>query len=340
MPDPRFFERRGPHRLASLAELSGATLSDPADADFDVADVAPLHLAGAREISFLDNRLYVDAFRTSRAGACIVAAEHVAAAPRGMRLLVAKSPYLAYALVATAFYPAQAVAAGIDSRACVDPSAKIGAGAVIGPGAVVEAQAEIGARCRIASNAVIGRAVRLGEDCEVGAGATLSHCLIGARALIHPGVRIGQRGFGFAPARTGYVKVPQLGRVIVGDDVEIGANTTIDRGAGPDTVIGDGCMIDNLVQIGHNVTLGPGCILVAQVGISGSTSLGERAMLGGQAGLTGHLKIGAGAQIAAQSGVMRDVAPGERVMGSPAQPIREHLKQVAFLSRLARKKGD
>ncbi len=167
---------------------------------------------------------------------------------------------------------------------------------------------------------------------------TLSHCLIGARVVLHPGVRIGQPGFGFAPDASGPVKIPQLGRVIIGDDVEIGANTTIDRGSGHDTVIGAGSMIDNLVQIGHNVVLGRGCVLAGQVGISGSTQLGDLVMVGGQGGIAGHLRIGRGAQIAAKSGIMRDVAAGSVVCGIPAVPIGAFMRQTALVQRLAKKK--
>jgi UDP-3-O-[3-hydroxymyristoyl] glucosamine N-acyltransferase len=189
---------------------------------------------------------------------------------------------------------------------------------------------------------VIGAAVELGEDCRIGANVTLSHCLIGARVVLHPGVRIGQPGFGFAPDAApdakGPVKIPQLGRVVIGDDVDIGANTTIDRGSGHDTVIGAGSMIDNLVQIGHNVVLGCGCVLAAQVGISGSTRLGDSVMAGGQAGFAGHLKIGSGARIAAKAGLMRDVEAGGTVGGIPAVPFALWMKQAAILQRLAKKK--
>src|SRR5438874_512238 len=199
--------------------------------------------------------------------------------------------------------------------------------------------ARLGARCQIGAHTVIGQAVELGDDCRVGPPVTLSHCLLGGRVVVAPGVRIGQPGFGFAPDREGPVKIPQLGRVVIGDDVDIGANTTIDRGSGHDTVIGPGTMIDNLVQIGHNVVLGRGCILAGQVGISGSTKLGDFVMAGGQAGLAGHLDIGSGARIAAKAGLMRDVASGETVCGIPAVPIASFMKQVAILQRLARKKN-
>jgi UDP-3-O-[3-hydroxymyristoyl] glucosamine N-acyltransferase len=185
---------------------------------------------------------------------------------------------------------------------------------------------------------VIGPGVVLGEDCIVGACASITHSIVGKRVNIYPGVRIGQDGFGFAMGPQGHAKVPQLGRVIIQDDVEIGANTTIDRGAGPDTIIGSGTKIDNLVQIGHNVQLGRGCVIVAQVGISGSTRLGDFVAVGGQAGLTGHLHIGAGARIAGQSGVMRDIEPGGTVGGSPAVPMADWLRQSALIGQMARKK--
>jgi UDP-3-O-[3-hydroxymyristoyl] glucosamine N-acyltransferase len=196
----------------------------------------------------------------------------------------------------------------------------------------------LGQRCRVGANTVIAAGVEVGDDCRIGPNVTLSHCVIGSRVILHPGVRIGQEGFGFASDPAGPVKVPQLGRVLIGDDVDIGANTTIDRGSGPDTVIGPGSMIDNLVQIGHNVILGRCCILAGQVGISGSTRLDDFVMVGGQGGLAGHLHIGRGVRIAAKSGIMRDIPAGETVCGSPAVPLTEFMRQTAVLQRLARKK--
>jgi UDP-3-O-[3-hydroxymyristoyl] glucosamine N-acyltransferase len=225
----------------------------------------------------------------------------------------------------------------IAPTAWIDATAALGEGCRVEPGAVIGAGARIGARCHVGPGVAIGGGVVLGDDCIVGANASVSHAVVGNRVMLYPGVRIGQDGFGFAMGPQGHVKVPQLGRVIIGDDVEIGANSTIDRGAGPDTVIGEGCMIDNLVQIGHNVQLGRGCVIVAQVGISGSTRLGDFVAVGGQVGIAGHLKIGSGVRIAAQSGVMRDIGAGETVGGSPAQPMAEWLRQSAMLSKMARR---
>jgi UDP-3-O-[3-hydroxymyristoyl] glucosamine N-acyltransferase len=204
---------------------------------------------------------------------------------------------------------------------------------------VIGARAEIGAGCRIGAAAVIGEAVVLGPDCRIGPHASLSHTVAGARVYIYPGARIGQEGFGFNPGPHGFVTAPQLGRVILEDDVEVGANSTIDRGSVQDTVIGAGSRLDNLVQIGHNVRLGRCCVIVAQVGISGSTVLEDFVVVAGQAGLTGHLRIGAGARIGAQAGVMADVAAGAEIVGSPAQPVREFFRQVATLKKLAARRG-
>jgi UDP-3-O-[3-hydroxymyristoyl] glucosamine N-acyltransferase len=338
MPDPRFFERAGPYTLDVLASLTGARLEDSAAGGRLMSDVSPLETAGHDDVAFLDNRKYAEAFAASRAGAAFVDQRMADKAPPGMALLIARDPYKAFARAAQAFYPVKPVIPRRAATAVIDPTAVVPQDCDIAANVVIEAGARLGARCQIGPNTVIGAGVELGEDCRVGANVTLSHCLIGMRVVLHPGVRIGQAGFGFAPDPQGPVKVPQLGRVVIGDDVDIGANTTIDRGSGHDTVIGPGTMIDNLVQIGHNVVLGRGCILAGQVGISGSTRLGDFVMAGGQAGFAGHLSIGSGARIAAKSGLMRDVEPGATVCGSPAVPIGLFMKQVAVLQRLASKK--
>ena len=339
MVDDRFFRRAGPFTLRDLANLTGADPADGSDPTRQFTGVAPLSAAGAQDFSFLDNPRYLDDFRDSAAGGCIVAPDQAGEAPAGMALLVSTKPYRAYAAVAAAFHPEPQPSGRRDPSAKVDAGAEIGTATEIGPGAVVGPQAVIGDRCRIDANAVIGPGVAVGDDTVVGAGAALSHCLIGARVNIHPGVRIGQRGFGFDMSDYPFQDVPQLGRVIVEEDVEIGANTTIDRGAGPDTVIGAGCKLDNLVQIGHNVRLGRGCVVVAQVGISGSTVVEDFVAIGGQAGLTGHLRIGRGAQVGAQAGVARDVQPGERLAGSPAMPVKQFFRLVAIWHRMLKTKG-
>jgi len=339
MADPRFFQRAGPFTLGDLAARCGAQLADGQHASRMMLDVAALDQAGPEHLAFLDNPKYADALPGTRAGGCILHAKYAGMAPAGLALLIAPNPYLCYARAAQVFYPVPSPVPGVHPTAIVDPDAKLGADVEIGPNVVIEPGAEIGARVSLGSGTVIGQGVSVGEGSRIGPSVTLSHCLVGARVTLHTGVRIGQDGFGFAPDPSGHVKVPQLGRVLIGDDCEIGANTTIDRGAGPDTVIGAGCWIDNLVQIGHNVTLGRGCIVVAQAGIAGSTQLGDFVVLAAQSGIAGHLKIGSGVRIGAKSGVMTDIPAGESHFGIPATRVKEYFRQIATLRRLAQKKG-
>ena len=340
MADPRFFTVAGPFTLADLASIAGASLANAADGARVVKDVAPLDQAGPDDVAFLDNRRYLDAFAASRAGACVTAAEHAPRAPGGMALLLSEAPYMAFARIARTFYPQPAVEPGIAPTAVIDPTAEIDAGTRVDGGAVIGRAARIGVGCHIGANVVIGESVSLGTHCLVGAGASISHSVIGNRVNIYPGARIGQDGFGFASGPSGHLRIPQLGRVVIHYDVEVGANSTIDRGAGPDTIIGAGCMIDNLVQIGHNVQMGRGCVIVSQVGISGSTKLGDFVVIGGQAGLAGHLNIGSGARIAAKSGVHSDVPAGAEMGGTPAVPIRVWRRQVAMLARMGKGKSE
>ncbi len=339
MADPRFFNRSGPFLLGDLAARIEAEVAAGDDSSIELFDVGPLDVASSGTLSFLDNQKYVDVFQASDAAACIVAPKFADRAPANMALLISNEPYKAYARAAALFYPTPFPDPGIAPSAVVGESAHISDGCRIDPGAVIGDDCRLGARCHIGANAVVGDAVQIGADTNIGANASLSHCEIGERGLIHPGVRIGQRGFGFAIDPKGHVMVPQLGRVIVGNDVEIGANSTIDRGAGPDTVIGDGTMIDNLVQIGHNVQIGRGCIVIAQAGVAGSTVLEDFSVIAAQVGIAGHLRVGTGAQIGAQAGVMRDVDPGARMLGSPAVPARQFFRQVAGIEKLANKKG-
>ncbi len=337
MADSRFFTKAKSLSLAQIADITGATLHDDSDAAYMIDDVAPLSRAGAGQVSFLENVKYRDQFKSTAAGAVIVHPDYAAHAPAGVHVLLSTQPYKAYALTAQALYPEAQKPAHISKTAVIADSAHIGAGVHIAHNAVIGDNVKIGDNVRIDACAVIEDGVIIGDHSWIGAGAVVTHAILGNHVRLYTGVRVGQDGFGFAIDPAGYVKVPQLGRVIIEDHVQIGANTTIDRGAGPDTVIGRGTWIDNLVQIGHNVKIGKGCIFVAQSGVAGSTTIEDYVVVGGQVGIAGHLTIGSGARIAAQSGIMRDTPAKAVVMGCPAVPMKQFMRQVAALKRLVRK---
>jgi UDP-3-O-[3-hydroxymyristoyl] glucosamine N-acyltransferase len=341
MADSRFFLRATPLQLEEIVSITHASLLLPGDSYCAqlIEDVAPLDRAGKSDISFLDNVKYVDTFVASSAGACFVREKFVKKAPTGMALLITEDPYRCFALIAQRIYPAHVSSGLVSPSAFIASSAQIGANCSVGAGAVIEENAEICEGTSICSGAVIHKGVKIGKNSHIGSNSTLSHCMIGNNVIIHSGVHIGQDGFGFSLGRDGHIKVPQLGRVIIEDDVEIGSGTCIDRGTGPDTIIGAGTKIDNLVQIGHNVHIGRNCIIVAHVGISGSTKIGDGVMLGGQCGIAGHLKIGSGVRVVAQSGVIHDIPAGETYGGSPAIMVKDWHRQTIALARLATKRG-
>lgn len=341
MTEPFFFERTKALTIGQIAELTGAEPLAGAPVDRLIRDVATLDGAGPSDLAFLDNPNYAASLETTRAGACLIAPRFEARAPEGLALLRSREPYRAFVKVARALFPAALrpsslfATEGVSPSAFVHPSARIESGASIDPAAVVGPGAEIGAGTVIGPTAVVGPKVRVGRDCAIGAGVSLTHALVGDRVIIHPGCRIGQDGFGFVMGAGGHQKVPQLRRVIIQDDVEIGAGTTIDRGGTRDTVIGEGTKIDNLVQIGHNVSIGRHCVIVAQTGISGSVTLQDYVVLGARVGVNNHLTIGEGAQIAAVSVVHGDVPPGARWGGTPAKPARIWFREMKLIERLA-----
>ncbi|MGA8398308.1 MAG: UDP-3-O-(3-hydroxymyristoyl)glucosamine N-acyltransferase [Stellaceae bacterium] len=332
--DARFYIRSGPYNLTEIAAAANGTTTK-----FDrvLTGVAPLQAAGPDEVSFLDNRRYASVLEKTGAGAVIVHPDMVDHVPASAIPIITTAPYEGWARVAALFHPLASPSPGIHPTAFVAPSAAVDPTAEIGAFAYIEGGVQIGPRCRIGPHASIGSGVVLGEDCRIGAHATISNALLGARVGLHPGVRVGQEGFGFATTKTGFLTIPHLGRVIIEDDVEVGANSTIDRGSIQDTVIGAGSRLDNLVQIGHNVRLGRCCVIVAQVGISGSTVLEDFVQVGGQAAMAGHLQIGRGARIGAQAGVISNVPAAAILLGSPAQSRVEFFRQVATLKRMARR---
>ncbi len=330
--DPRFYAASGPLPLSAVAAAAG---SPPPAEERLLRGVAPLQTAGPAEVSFLDNPRYLPALVATHAGAVVLRPELAARVPAGTTAIPVPEPYQSWARVAALFHPPPPPRPGIHRTAVIGEDAVVDPSAEIGPLVVIGAGAEIGPGCRIGPGAVIGPGVVLAAECRIGAHASLSHALLGERVTINPGVRIGQDGFGFAVTELGFLSVPQLGRVVIEHDVEIGANCTIDRGSVQDTLIGAGSRLDNLVQIGHNVRIGRLCVIVSQVGVSGSTVIEDFVMIGGQAGLIGHLHIGKKARIGAQAGVMADVSAGADVVGSPAEARRSFFRQVALLRRLA-----
>lgn len=335
-----------PPKSLSVAELISATGAEPrgeVDLAREISGIAPLDLAGAQDLSFLDNSAYVAMARETRAGVCFVGRRYAEELPESTIALVVPEPYAAFARIGALLYPdalrPQTIIhhEGISERAIVHPSARLEANVTIEHGAVIGADVEIGAGTIIGPNVVIGPQVTIGRGCAIGANATIQHAFIGDHVIIHPNAAIGQDGFGFAMSARGHAKVVQVGRVIIQSNVEIGAGTTIDRGANRDTIIGEGSKLDNQVQIGHNVIIGRHCVLAAQVGIAGSTELGDFVAMGGQAGSIGHIKVGDGAQVAGASALKDDVAPGARVAGIPAKPIREFARELATLARLSKK---
>lgn len=344
MTEPVFFRLASPLTLADIVSITGAKAPEGAALDLALSGVAPLDRAGPTDLVFLDNPRYASDLELTKAGACLVAPKFVARVPAGTVALVSPQPYKAFASVTARFYPDSMRpgsvfgSTGIAPGAFVHPQARLEPGVVVDPGAVVGPGAEIGSGTVIGANAVIGPQVRIGRNGSVGPNATVLNALIGDRVILHPGVRIGQDGFGFALGLQGHQKVPQIGRVVIQNDVEIGANTTIDRGATRDTIVGEGTKIDNLVQIAHNVVAGRHCIIVAQVGISGSVTIEDFVALGGQVGVVGHVRIGAGSQIAGSSNVADDVPPGSRWGGTPAKPVKEWFRELTLLANLAKRK--
>jgi len=339
MDDVRFFERSGPFALQEIAGWLGADVP-PGHGDRLIEDVAVLQLAGPAHIAFFDNPKYADDLAATGAGACLVSKRHADKVPASVAALVVARPSAAFNEIMLRFYPdaVRPVPVWDDAPAGngIHPTATIEEGAIVEPGAVVGVGARIGRGTRILAGSVIGRRVQIGRDGSVGPNATVMHALLGDRVMVHPGVRIGQDGFGFVMGPAGHKKVPQIGRVIVQDDVEIGANSAIDRGALRDTVIGEGTKIDNMVQIGHNVVIGRHCVIVSQVGIAGSATLGDFVAIGGQAGIMNHVTVGDRAQVATLSAVKEDLAPDGRYGGVPARPAREWLREVAALQKIAR----
>ena len=340
MADPRFYDNRGPFTVAEVCARAGVSLPDGADANRRIDDLAALESAGPAQLAFCANKRALAALAESRAGCCFVPPEALASGkvPAGMVAIPCPSPPHAFAAAAELFYPDHLLAVWSQATP-VDPSARIADGVHLAPGVVIGPHAEIGSGTHIGANVAIGRGVTIGRDCRIGGNATITHAHLGDKVLVLSGAQIGNPGFGFASDAKGHMKVPQLGRVIVQDHVEIGACSTIDRGALGDTVIGEGSKIDNLVQIGHNDRLGRHCILAGQVGLSGSVELGDFVIMGGQVGAADHVRVGDRARFAGRAGLAPgEYAGGKDYGGYPVREARDWMRETAALAILAKQR--
>ncbi len=334
MENQQFFRSHDGMTLADLAKALDLELATSANSEVIVRRLASIATAKDDEICYAMSRSYKAELQASQAGAVICSESVLDIVPPHMSAIVSSAPRGDFAragelLMPDAMRPLHiSDADGVSAKAEVSPEAHLEDDVCVEAFAVIGAGASIGRGSRIGPGAVIGQGVQIGRNSTIAAGTTILHAILGDNVIVHNGTRIGQDGFGYAPGKRGLQKVIQIGRVIIQDNVEIGANTTIDRGTLDDTIIGDGTKIDNLVQVGHNVRIGRHCIIVAKVGIAGSTVIGDGVVIGGAAGLKGHIHIGDGAQIAGMSGVVSNVPAGEKYGGYPARPFKEFLRET------------
>jgi UDP-3-O-[3-hydroxymyristoyl] glucosamine N-acyltransferase len=343
MTEPVFLTRAGPFPLGEFARRCGGE-AEARHAARLVKGLGPLDAAGPDEATYLDESRKSPGPVRTQAGACFVTPEGAGRLPPEVARVTTGDPKRAFAAALGLFYP-EALdrppflgQEGVSPAAHVHPLARLEAEVRGEAGAAIGPRAFVGRGTRIGPGAVIGPGVHLGRGCDVGPTCVIQHALLGDRVILHPGVKIGQDGFGYAPGRQGHAKIPQVGRVVIQNDVEIGAGTTVDRGALSDTVIGEGTKIDNLVQIAHNVVIGRHCLIAGLVGISGSCTIGDFVSIGGNAGLADHLTVGSGARIAAKAGLMKDVPPGADRAGVPAQDAQDFFLEVALLRQLRRRR--
>lgn len=351
MIDPRFCRNAGPFSLGDiLAHPDIAPLLDPGFAPskavkaFKVSEPAGLESAGPGSLSLFDNPRHLHSLKASKAGAILCRKESLNLIPKGALAIPVKHPYRAFCVALGLFCPeelwetpARPKGEKIAESASVDPEARLGADVEIGPYCHVSAGVEIGKGTRLAGHAYLGPGVVLGEDCDLGPNVSVVRSLLGNRVRLLAGARIGQRGFGFISDSEGcFPDIPHLGRVILGDDVEIGANSAVDRGTLEDTIIEEGTRIDNLVQIGHNCRIGRYCIIAGMAGIAGSTKIGNFVRIGGHSAIAQHLEIADRCLVSGLTGISKSIPTAQRVSGIPASEHRIWVKRLAALKKLAR----
>lgn len=335
MIDPRFYVTLPPLTLSEILDLTGARCSENADLSVLITACAPLDQAGGSEAAYFSDLRYRSALESCKAGLVFINEAHRALVPDHCLAVIHPLPQGAWSVLAHHIHRLRDLGAEQISDNCdIHPTVSLSHGVVVGPGAA------IGEGTRIGPYTVIGAGVQIGRHCQIESHVSLKATLCGDRVRIAAGAKIGEQGFGVTAVTTGLIDVPQLGRVILQDDVSIGAASCIDRGAFADTVVGERTKIDNLVQVAHNVQIGRNCILAAHTGLSGSVIVGDGAMFGGRAGVVDHMTIGAGAKIAAGAAVLRSVPPKETWSGYPARPVRQFLRETAYVTHLLQKPGN
>lgn len=337
MADTVFYKCGKAKTIAEIAEIAKAEIVTKGREKEYIENVCSIASARENDICFFYDKKNKQLAEMIKAKACITTKELAHLVPENVIVLVSENPKSSFIDLVTAYYQEFMPAAKIEADANIAKTAKIGKNCYIGHGVVIEDNVQIGDNCFIEANVFIGQGCKIGNNCRIGNNASITYCLMGNDCYIFTGARIGQDGFGFSVINGRHKRIPQIGRVIIGNDVEVGANSCIDRGALDDTIIGDGTRIDNLVQVAHNDKIGRCCILVAQTGIAGSCTLGDYVVCGGQVGVADHINIGSGTQIGAQSGVIRDIEPGAIVMGTPTVPLREFMRQASFLQKNSKK---
>jgi len=333
MADPRFYRREGPFALSRLAELAGL---DGVSGDLELANIASLEIAGRDALGFFSDPKRSDELASTKAAAVLLKAEHAHLCPEGAVGVICPDPYRAMAQIAQIFYPDAAQSrplGGVAGKSLIHADAKIGKNVEIAPNVSIGAGAEIGDGCSLGANVSLGHGVVLGRDCTVLPNTSIAYALLGDRVIVQSGATVGSDGFGFA-AGASHIKIPQIGRVIVQADVEIGANASIDRGAFGDTMIGEGSKLDNLVHLAHNVQIGRHCFLTACCAVAGSSVLGDYVQMGGCAAVTGHVSIGDRCVISAQAAVLRSFPADSQIAGSPGRLRSELYREMALVSRL------